>query len=149
MPLAEHLWQSDSSILQPWYAKDFALQGQASRIAKLFHLLCRYSPSVGYFPEMEKCWAICPLSSKARVHQIFDDASLPVNYFWAGIRRRICRFALHPRRMALLDDPEMGHGDQAASGRHDQVPTLCLRWPGLMPKHQMAIHLQDDPRCWA
>ena len=35
---------------------------------------------MGYFPETEKCWAICPLSSEARVRQIFDDASLPVNY---------------------------------------------------------------------
>ena len=39
MPLAEHLRQSDSSILQPWYADDFALQGPASHVAKLFHLL--------------------------------------------------------------------------------------------------------------
>ena len=29
---------------------------------------------------MEKCWAICSMSSEARVRQIFDDASLPVNY---------------------------------------------------------------------
>ena len=78
MPLAEHLWQSNFST--PWYTNNFALQGPASHVAKLFHLLCRYGPSVGYFPEMEKCWAICPLSSEARVRQIFDDASLPMNY---------------------------------------------------------------------
>ena len=40
MPLAEHLQQSDSSILQPWYIDDFALQGPASQVATLFHLLC-------------------------------------------------------------------------------------------------------------
>ncbi|KAL7475109.1 hypothetical protein ACHAW6_001041, partial [Cyclotella cf. meneghiniana] len=45
-----------------------------------FHLLRRHSPSVGYFPEMEKCWVICPLSSEAHVRQIFDDYSLPINY---------------------------------------------------------------------
>ena len=67
MPLAEHLRQSDSSILQTWYADDFDLQELASRVATLFHLLCQHSPSVGYFPETEKCWAICPMSSEARV----------------------------------------------------------------------------------
>ena len=80
MPLAEHLWQSDSSILQPWYADDFALQGPASHVAKLFRPLCRYGQSVGYFLEMETCSVICPLSSEARARQIFNDASLPMNY---------------------------------------------------------------------
>ncbi len=58
MPLAETLRCSDPTVLQPWYADDFALQGPASRVAELFHLLCRHGPSVGYFPEPEKCWVI-------------------------------------------------------------------------------------------
>ncbi len=61
MSLAEHLQQSDSSILQPWYADDFSLQGPASHATKLFHLLCRCGPSMGYYPEMVKCWVIRPL----------------------------------------------------------------------------------------
>ncbi|KAL7477070.1 hypothetical protein ACHAW6_002890 [Cyclotella cf. meneghiniana] len=35
---------------------------------------------MGYFPETEKCWVICPPSSKERACQIFDNASLPVSY---------------------------------------------------------------------
>jgi hypothetical protein len=61
MPLAEALRRSDPSVLQPWYADNFALQGPASRVADLFHMLCHHGPSVGYFPEPEKCWVICPL----------------------------------------------------------------------------------------
>ncbi|KAL7477167.1 hypothetical protein ACHAW6_002998, partial [Cyclotella cf. meneghiniana] len=80
MPLAEALRQSDPSVHQPWYADDFALQGPASRIVDLFHLLCHDGPSVGYFPEPEKCWVICPPSSKPHVRQVFTDASLPVSY---------------------------------------------------------------------
>ena len=55
MPLAEALRQSDPSVLQPWYADDFALQGPASPVADLFYMLCHHGPSVGYFPEPEKC----------------------------------------------------------------------------------------------
>ena len=80
MPLAETLRRSDPTVLQPWYADDFALQGPASRVAKLFHILCRHGPSVGYFPEPEKCWVICPPSSEPQARQVFNDASLSVNY---------------------------------------------------------------------
>ncbi|KAL7474993.1 hypothetical protein ACHAW6_003349, partial [Cyclotella cf. meneghiniana] len=80
MPLAERLRREDPTVLQPWYADDFALQGPASRVAKLFHILCRHGPSVGYFPEPEKCWVICPLSSEANARRVFQDASLPVSY---------------------------------------------------------------------
>ncbi|KAL7475381.1 hypothetical protein ACHAW6_002106, partial [Cyclotella cf. meneghiniana] len=90
MPLAKHLRHSDPSVLQPLYADDFVLQGPASCITKLFHFLCQYVPSVGYFPEMEKCWVICPLSSKERTCQIFDNASLPVSY--SGGRRYVGGF---------------------------------------------------------
>ena len=80
MPLAETLRRSDPTVLQPWYADDFALQGPASRVAELFHLLCRHGPSIGYFPEPEKCWVICPPSSEPQARQVFNDASLPVSY---------------------------------------------------------------------
>ncbi|KAL7478797.1 hypothetical protein ACHAW6_004593 [Cyclotella cf. meneghiniana] len=80
MPLAKHLRHSDPSVLQPWYDDDFTLQGPASCVVTLFHLLCQYSPRVGYFPETEKCWVICPPSSKERACQIFDNASLTVSY---------------------------------------------------------------------
>ena len=66
MPLAEALRQSDPSVLQPWYADDFALQGSASHVVDLFHMLCLHGPSVGYFPEPEKCWVICPPSSERK-----------------------------------------------------------------------------------
>ena len=46
MPLAEALRPSDQSVLQPWYADDFALQGPASRIVDLFHMLCHHGPSM-------------------------------------------------------------------------------------------------------
>ena len=79
-PLAEALRRSDPSVLQPWYADDFALQGPASRVADLFHMLCHHGPSVGYFPEPEKCWVISPPSSEPDARQVFNDASLSVNY---------------------------------------------------------------------
>ncbi|KAL7478846.1 hypothetical protein ACHAW6_004634, partial [Cyclotella cf. meneghiniana] len=66
--------------LQPWYADDVALRGPASHAAELFHLLCRHGPSIGYFPEPEKCWVICPLSTELQACQVFDDASLPMSY---------------------------------------------------------------------
>ena len=80
MPLAERLRREDPTVLQPWYADDFALQGPASCVAKLFHVLCCHGLSMGYFPEPEKCWVICPLSSEANARQVFSDASLPVSY---------------------------------------------------------------------
>ncbi|KAL7479282.1 hypothetical protein ACHAW6_005018 [Cyclotella cf. meneghiniana] len=58
----------------------FALQGLASHVEELFHLLCRHGPSIGYFPEPEKCWVICPLSTEPQAHQVFDNASLPTSY---------------------------------------------------------------------
>ncbi|KAL7478785.1 hypothetical protein ACHAW6_004562 [Cyclotella cf. meneghiniana] len=88
MPLAKNLRQSDPSVLQPWYANDFALQGPATSVVKLFHLLCCHG--VGYFPETEKFWVICPQSSKARARQVFDNVSLPVNYCRG--RRYVSRF---------------------------------------------------------
>ena len=80
MPLAETLRCMDPTVLQPWYADNFALQGPASRVAELFQLLCRLGPSVGNFPEPEKCWVICPQSSKPHARKVFTDASLPVSY---------------------------------------------------------------------
>ncbi|KAL7477155.1 hypothetical protein ACHAW6_002997 [Cyclotella cf. meneghiniana] len=80
MPLAETLRHLDPSILQPWYTQDFALQGPASRIAVLFQTLCHHGPSVGYFPEHEKCWVICPPSSKLHACRVFNNASLPMSY---------------------------------------------------------------------
>ncbi|KAL7474910.1 hypothetical protein ACHAW6_000853, partial [Cyclotella cf. meneghiniana] len=43
-------------------------------------MLCCHGPSVGYFPEPEKFWVICPPSSKPHARQVFTDASLPVSY---------------------------------------------------------------------
>ncbi|KAL7475511.1 hypothetical protein ACHAW6_001428 [Cyclotella cf. meneghiniana] len=80
MPLAETLRCLDPSVLQPWYADNFALQGPASRVADLFHMLCHHGPSVGNFLEPEKCWVICPPSSKLYASQVFNDASLPISY---------------------------------------------------------------------
>ncbi|KAL7478752.1 hypothetical protein ACHAW6_004528 [Cyclotella cf. meneghiniana] len=80
MPLAETLRQSNPSLLQPWYTDIFTLQGPASRVTELFHLLCRHGPSMGYFPGPEKCWVICPLSSELHARQVFDDAPLPLSY---------------------------------------------------------------------
>ena len=80
LPLAEHLRQADASVLQPWYADDFAMEGPSSRVATLFTTLCQKGPSIGYFPAPAKSWAICPRASEPSARKIFEDSSLPVRF---------------------------------------------------------------------
>lgn len=79
MPLAEHLRELNPSVLQPWYANDFAMEGPVSRVTTLFKVLCQKGPGIGYFPSPPKSWAICPCVSEPSSHQIFKAASLQVN----------------------------------------------------------------------
>ena len=65
LPLAKHLCRLDPSVLQPWYANNFAMEGPSSRVAALFTALCQKGPSIGYFPAPAKSWAICPRASEA------------------------------------------------------------------------------------
>ncbi len=80
LPLAEHLRQQDPTVLQPWYADDFAMEGPSSRVATLFTTLCQKGPSIGYFPAPAKSWAICPRASEPSARKIFEDSSLPVKF---------------------------------------------------------------------
>jgi hypothetical protein len=80
LPLAEDLRRHDPSILQPWYADDFALEGPATSVAQLFQRLCQRGPDVGYFPAPAKSYVVCPRASEPAAKAAFDAADLPVQF---------------------------------------------------------------------
>ena len=60
LPLAEILRKEQEDVMQPWYADDAAMMGTAESVCQCFRLLCTLGPMLGYFPEPEKSFAICP-----------------------------------------------------------------------------------------
>jgi hypothetical protein len=87
LPLAEHLRCDDdpqqpvnSTVLQPWYADDMAMMGACTRIVRVFQLLMEKGPSVGYFPEPQKSYHICPKAEEAAARTAFEAAGLQVNF---------------------------------------------------------------------
>ena len=80
LPLAEDLRRQDPSILQPWYADDFALEGPAESVARLFQRLCQRGPDVGYFPAPAKSYVVCPRAFESVAKAAFDAADLPVQF---------------------------------------------------------------------
>ena len=87
LPLAEILrcdddpeQPSNSTVLQPWYADDLAMMGAVRRSVKVFQRLMEKGPSVGYFPEPEKSWHICPKEQEDAARAAFVEAGIPVNF---------------------------------------------------------------------
>ncbi|KAL7477922.1 hypothetical protein ACHAW6_003703 [Cyclotella cf. meneghiniana] len=80
LPLAKDLCLQDPSILQPWYADDFALEGPSAKVSRLFQRLCQRSPDVGYFPSPAKSFVICPRASEPAAKAVFDAADLLVQF---------------------------------------------------------------------
>ncbi len=78
--LGDDLRESAPGVLQPWYADDFSIYGKTSEVARVFQLLCKKGPSVGYFPAPAKSWAICPKQAEAPAKTIMDAAGLPVKW---------------------------------------------------------------------
>ena len=72
--------ESAPGVLQPWYADNFSIYGKTSDVARIFQLLCKKGPSVGYFPAPAKSWAICPKRAEAPAKAIMDAAGLPVKW---------------------------------------------------------------------
>jgi hypothetical protein len=88
LPLAELLRRdtnpqqpSNSTVLQPWYADDLAMMGAGKRIARVFQLLMKKGPSVGYFPEPAKPYHICPKEEEAEARAAFEEAGISVNFY--------------------------------------------------------------------
>ncbi len=71
---------SNSTVLQLWYANNMAMMGTSKRIARVFQLLMEKGPSVGYFPEPEKLYHICPKEEEAEARAAFEEAGLHVNF---------------------------------------------------------------------
>ena len=80
LPLAKDLRLHDPSILQPWCADDFALEGPSVKVACLFQHLCQHGPDVGYFPSPAKSFVICPRASEPAAKAAFNAADLPVQF---------------------------------------------------------------------
>ena len=78
LPLAEILREAYPEVLQPWYADDAAMQGPPDQVAACFKLLCKIGPMIGYFPEPEKSFAICPVAAETEVKTIFLAEGLAV-----------------------------------------------------------------------
>ena len=47
---------------------------------KVFKQLIAKGPSVGYFPEPEKSWHICPKEQEDAARAAFEEAGVPVNF---------------------------------------------------------------------
>ncbi|KAL7477025.1 hypothetical protein ACHAW6_002844 [Cyclotella cf. meneghiniana] len=77
LPLAEDLRHENPSILQPWYANNFAIEGPASKVPGLFQCLCQCGPNVGYFLSPAKSYIVCPQASKPTAKATFDATDLP------------------------------------------------------------------------
>jgi hypothetical protein len=87
LPLAEFLRRdsdakqpSNSTVLQPWYTGDLVMMGASKRIARVFQLLMKKGPSVGYFPEPAKLYHICPKEEEAEARAVFEEAGMEVNF---------------------------------------------------------------------
>ena len=79
LPLIEHLGAAYHNMLQPWYEDNGAMYGR-SRVAPCFQELCGAGPMFGYYPEVEKSIAICPLDDQLRLKAMFLAADLKVKW---------------------------------------------------------------------
>jgi hypothetical protein len=87
LPLAEVLRKenhpeqpSNSAVLQLWYADDLAMMGAVKRSVKVMQELMKKGPSVGYFPQPEKSWHICPKEHEDAARGAFEDAGIQMNF---------------------------------------------------------------------
>ena len=77
-PLVDILQENFPDVLQLWYADDAATKGPPDRVAACFKILCDLGPMLGYFPESEKSFAICPLATETEVKTAFAVEDLAV-----------------------------------------------------------------------
>ena len=80
LPLAEILRKEYPQVMQPWYADDAAMMGQARPVAGCFMRLQAIGPDFGYFPEAEKSYFICPLADEAAAKTVFEELELEIQY---------------------------------------------------------------------
>jgi hypothetical protein len=58
-----------------------AMMGACTRIVRVFQLLMKKGPSVGYFPAPQKSYHICPKAEEAEARATFEAAGLHVNFY--------------------------------------------------------------------
>jgi len=87
LPLAELLCSdenpqqpSNSTVLQLWYADNLSMMGAVKRLVRTFQLLMEKGPSVGYFPEPEKSYHICPTEQEVASRVAFEEVGIQVNF---------------------------------------------------------------------
>jgi hypothetical protein len=87
LPLAELLRKdndpeqpSNSTVLQPWYADDLAMMGAVKRSVTVIQELMKRGPDVGYFPQPEKSWHICPKEHEDAAREAFEGAGIQMNF---------------------------------------------------------------------
>ena len=78
LPLAECLRAADPSTLQPFYADDLMLFSKALKSVKLLKILVAKGPYVGYYPDPDKSWHVCPKGEEESAKRIFADAGMNV-----------------------------------------------------------------------
>ena len=55
-----------------------AIHGPSSRVAPCFKELCCVGPMFGYYPEVKKLIATCPLGNQSRLKAMFLVADLKI-----------------------------------------------------------------------
>ena len=75
VPLAKRLRNAVPTLLQPWYADDSAMMGQAKDIATAMSLLLQHGPERGYFPEPAKSILICRPTDEANIQSTLSAFS--------------------------------------------------------------------------
>ena len=65
-------------MLLPLYADNRAMYGRGSCVTPYFKELCHAVPMFGYYPEVKKSIAICPLGNQRCLKAMFLVADLKV-----------------------------------------------------------------------
>ena len=82
-PLAARLREAEPAVIQPWFADDSCLAGNAKPVAHVMRELMKWGPVRGYYPEPDKSLAISNPGQREAVEAAMGD--LPVRHM-AGHR---------------------------------------------------------------
>ena len=80
LPLAEWMRNDISSSLQPWYANDTGVAGEAVSNAECLRYLLQHGRRYGYFVEPSKSTYICKLADEAIAREAFESRGLDIGF---------------------------------------------------------------------